>query len=48
MLLTKTRGVKWVENKGVPFAAGLLVGEPLVVLMQSILIISGFIQPGGG
>jgi len=48
MLLTKTRGVNWVENKGVPFAAGLLVGEPLVVLVQSILIISGFIQPGGG
>ena len=48
MLLTKTHGATWVENKGVPFAAGLLIGEPLVVLAQSVLIIGGFIQPPGG
>jgi uncharacterized oligopeptide transporter (OPT) family protein len=48
MLLTKTHGVNWVENKGAPFTAGLLVGEPLVMRAQSILIISGFIQPPGG
>jgi putative OPT family oligopeptide transporter len=47
MGFAKTKGVHWVEEKGVPFAAGLLVGEPLVVLLQSILIISGVIQPPG-
>jgi len=47
MGFVKARGARWVENKGVPFAAGLLVGEPLVVLLQSILIISGVINPPG-
>jgi uncharacterized oligopeptide transporter (OPT) family protein len=48
MLFVKTRGSRWVENKGVPFAAGLIVGEPLIVLLQSILIISGIILPPAG
>lgn len=45
MGLSESKGVRWVEEKGVPFAAGLLVGEPLVVLLQSVLIITGVIQP---
>ena len=44
MTFVKVLGSRWVEEKGVPFAAGLLVGEPLVVLLQSILIITGVIQ----
>ena len=45
MACARSRGTRWVEERGVPFAAGLLVGEPLVVLLQSILIIFGVIQP---
>jgi uncharacterized oligopeptide transporter (OPT) family protein len=48
MICSKTAGIIWVEERGVPFAAGLLVGEPLVVLLQSILIITGVILPPGG
>ena len=47
MGVARARGARWVEEKGVPFAAGLLVGEPLVVLVQSILIILHVIQPPG-
>ncbi len=47
MTLSKTKGEHWTEHKGVPFAAGLLVGEPLVVVVQSFLIISGIILPPG-
>jgi uncharacterized oligopeptide transporter (OPT) family protein len=43
----RAKGLRWVEERGVPFAAGLLVGEPLVVLLQSILIITGVILPPG-
>ncbi|MBZ0269825.1 OPT/YSL family transporter [bacterium] len=43
----RAKGVRWIEEKGVPFAAGLLVGEPLIVLLQSILIITGVILPPG-
>ena len=42
------KGSRWVEERGVPFAAGLLVGEPLVVLLQSLLIIAGIVQAPGG
>jgi len=48
MAATRLKGSRWVEEKGVPFAAGLLVGEPLVVLLQSIFIVTGLIQPAGG
>jgi len=47
MAFAKSKGLRWVEEKGVPFAAGLLVGEPLVVLLQSVLIITGVIRPPG-
>ncbi|RJP20648.1 MAG: peptide transporter [Candidatus Omnitrophota bacterium] len=47
MALLKTTSTQWVEEKGVPIAAGLLVGEPLVVVLQSILIITGVILPPG-
>ena len=48
MVFVKGKGPRWVEEKGVPFAAGLIVGEPLIVLLQSILIISGVIQAPAG
>ncbi len=48
MLCLKSAGKHWVNEKGIPFAAGLLVGEPLVVVGQSLLIISGVILPPGG
>lgn len=38
-------GARFVDGKGIPFAAGLLVGEPLIVVGQSILIIFQVIQP---
>ncbi len=47
MGLAKAKSNQWVEAKGVPFAAGLLVGEPLIVVLQSILIITGVIHAPG-
>ncbi len=48
MLCIPAFGKRWIEDRGVPFAAGLLVGEPLVVLLQSILIITGVLSPAAG
>lgn len=47
MSCSRTFGARWVEDKGIPVAAGLLVGEPLIVVCQSILIICQVIQPPG-
>lgn len=47
MASARIRGMRWIEARGVPFAAGLLVGEPLIVLLQSVLIIAGVISPPG-
>jgi len=47
MLSVRTKGAEWTEGRGLPIAAGLIVGEPLVVLVQSLLIISGVILPPG-
>ncbi len=47
IIVAKTKETKWTEERGLPVAAGLLVGEPLVVLVQSLLIIGGIILPPG-
>jgi uncharacterized oligopeptide transporter (OPT) family protein len=45
MAAMKRLGAGWVEERGVPLAAGLLVGEPLIVLVKSILVMSGVVAP---
>jgi uncharacterized oligopeptide transporter (OPT) family protein len=45
MALTKIKGKTWAEEWGVPFAAGLVVGEALIALMVSMLVILlGFVS----
>jgi uncharacterized oligopeptide transporter (OPT) family protein len=42
MWLTKKRGAAWTENMGVPFAAGLIVGEGLLgILFAGIQVLGG-------
>ena len=43
LVLKRVRGRDWHEDVGVPFAAGLLVGEPLVALMFAILTVAGIV-----
>jgi uncharacterized oligopeptide transporter (OPT) family protein len=47
IVTSRLKGTGWTESRGLPIAAGLLVGEPLVVLVQSLLIIGGVILPPG-
>jgi putative OPT family oligopeptide transporter len=47
IVTSRLKGIGWTESRGLPIAAGLLVGEPLVVLVQSLLIIGGVILPPG-
>ena len=42
MRLTKSKGAAWTENMGVPFAAGLIVGEGLLgILFAGIQVLGG-------
>jgi len=41
MMLVKKKGISWFESKGVPFAAGLIVGEALAELGYSFLVMFG-------
>ena len=42
ILLGKTRGERWVENNGVPIAAGLIVGDAIVgVIFAMIMVLQG-------
>ncbi len=41
MLLSKTLGPRWCESWGVPFAAGLIVGEALLSLSVNALVLMG-------
>ena len=42
MWLTKRKGAAWTENMGVPFAAGLIVGEGLLgIIFAGIQVLGG-------
>jgi putative OPT family oligopeptide transporter len=41
MVSARIKGERWVEDYGVPLAAGFVVGEPLVVLVKSLYVCSG-------
>ena len=41
MLLAKLKGVAWTENYGVPFAAGLLVGDGLIGIIFAAVQVAG-------
>jgi uncharacterized oligopeptide transporter (OPT) family protein len=39
MLVVKFKGREWAENWGVPFCAGLVVGEGVLALITSVIIL---------
>ena len=43
MILVRRKGKEWAEKTGVPFAAGLIVGEALLIIVYALLTISGVI-----
>ena len=43
MILMVKKGASWFESKGVPFAAGLIVGEALTELGYSFMVMVGFL-----
>lgn len=45
MLLTRMKGRRWCEDWGIPFAAGLIVGESILALIINIIVLAG---AGGG
>ncbi|TVQ32075.1 MAG: hypothetical protein EA376_07055 [Phycisphaeraceae bacterium] len=40
MIVTKTKGRRWSEDWGVPFAAGLIVGEAILALCINMLVLA--------
>ena len=36
ILISRRKGVRWAEDKGVPFAAGLIVGDALVGVLFAL------------
>lgn len=36
ILISRRKGVRWAEDKGVPFAAGLIVGEALIGVLYAL------------
>jgi putative OPT family oligopeptide transporter len=41
IILLKKKGKGWVEDKGLPFAAGLILGEALLTIIFALLTVSG-------
>ena len=39
MVLEKIKGRRWTESWGVPFAAGLLVGESILALVINLIVL---------
>ncbi|KAA3604867.1 MAG: peptide transporter [Planctomycetota bacterium] len=39
ILLTRWRGARWAEDKGVPVAAGLIVGDALVGVINAVVMV---------
>ena len=43
IILVRRKGKEWAESQGVPFAAGLIVGEALLIIVFALLTVSGVI-----
>ncbi len=41
IIFIKKKGKKWVEHKGVPFSAGLILGEALMIIIFALLMVGG-------
>jgi putative OPT family oligopeptide transporter len=41
ILVTRAKGARWAEDKGVPVAAGLIVGDALVGIVDALLKVGG-------
>jgi uncharacterized oligopeptide transporter (OPT) family protein len=39
MIVVKAKGKRWSEDWGVPFAAGLVVGEAILALMINLTVL---------
>ena len=39
MVTAKVKGRMWAEDKGVPFCAGLIVGESILALLINIYVL---------
>ena len=40
MIVSKWKGGAWAENWGVPFSAGLIVGESVLALLINIYLVA--------
>lgn len=45
ILVVRRKGAEWSEKWGVPFAAGLIVGEALLIIVFALLTVGGVIAP---
>lgn len=45
MLVTRFKGRRWCEDWGIPFAAGMIVGESILALIINIIVLA---RAGGG
>jgi uncharacterized oligopeptide transporter (OPT) family protein len=41
MIVTRTKGRRWCEDWGVPFAAGMIVGESILALVINLIVLTG-------
>ena len=44
LVLVHRKGKEWTESQGVPFAAGLIVGEALLIIVFALLTVTGVIS----
>ena len=47
MIVGKIKGRSWAEDWGVPFAAGLVVGEAMLAMLATIIIVLMGVLRGG-
>jgi uncharacterized oligopeptide transporter (OPT) family protein len=47
IILVRIKGARWCENWGVPFAAGLIVGEAILALVVNVLVLLKGLGGGG-
>jgi uncharacterized oligopeptide transporter (OPT) family protein len=40
MVITRMKGRRWCEDWGIPFAAGLIVGESILALVINIIVLA--------
>ncbi len=43
LFVKRRKGKTWAEDKGVPFAAGLILGEALMIIIFALLTVSGIL-----